>query len=135
MTKNTEVEIVEAATVVNAKAVNKELAAEIPEPTTEQINQWKAQYGEVYKISSDNDDLELTLYFRKPLRQHLSRFTKSVMGDSLKAMHNLVQDTLIYPDMAAIAPLLTEKPGLIVPIGTQLQEIVGTNNSFLAKKL
>lgn len=128
------VEIVDAAEVVNARSINAEVAA-AAEPSAQQIAKWKAQYGDVYKIESDSDDLTLTLYFRKPMRQHLSRFTKSIATDTLKALHNLVQDTLIYPDMDALTPILAEKPGLIVPIGTQLQEIVGTNNNFLAKKL
>lgn len=135
MTENNYVTaIAENGEGVDARPINAEVAR-VDEPSVQQIAKWKAQYGDVYKIVSDSDDLALTLYFRKPMRQHLSRFTKSLTTDTLKALHNLVQDTLIYPDMDAITPLLTEKPGLIVPIGTQLQEIVGTNNSFLAQKL
>lgn len=133
--KQNQVGIVEASEKVEARSINVGIAADAPEPTREQIEKWKAQFGDVYRIASDNDDLLLTLYFRKPTRQHLSRFTKSITTDTLRALHNLVQDTLIYPDMEVLTPLLTEKPGLIVPIGTQLQEIVGTNNNFLAKKL
>lgn len=129
-------EVVEGNEGIYARPVNTEVACQTaPEP--ELITKWKAKYGDVYAVTCDDDDLPLTLYFRKPTRQHLSRFTKSIatQGDAVKAMNNFIQDTLIYPEMDTLMPLLTEKPGLVIPIGQQLQEIVGSNKHFLAKRL
>ena len=120
---------------IDARPVNAELAMIEEKPSAEVISKWKGQYGDVYEISSESEELPLVLYFRKPSRQHLSRFIKSLTNDALRAQQTLVADTLIFPDMDKLQPLFTEKPGLIIPIGTQLQEIVGTNNSFLAKRL
>jgi hypothetical protein len=135
MSNQNTVEVVGDKAIIEARPVGAALACEEPRPSDEMIAGWKSKYGDVHELKSESEDLPLTLYFRKPSRQHLSRFTKSLMQDSLKALQNLVADTLLYPEMDKLTPLFAEKPGLIVPIGTQLQEIAGTNTNFFQKKL
>ena len=103
-------------------------------PSEEQIEQWKSQFGEVYQLTSEDDEL-LVFYFRKPDRTHLSHFAKKAMGDTLKALHTLIKDTLLYPSHEVVSKLFAEKPGMVIPLGSELQTIVGTNQDFLAKKL
>ncbi|MDR3561907.1 MAG: hypothetical protein P4N59_10800 [Negativicutes bacterium] len=103
-------------------------------PDQAQIDKWKAQFGEVYEITSDADE-EQVFYFRKPDRGQLSRFAKKVMQDALKAMHTLIFDTLLFPSQEVVNKLFTEKPGMAIPLGSELQTIVGTNQDFTHRKL
>ena len=101
---------------------------------------WKRQYGEVYEISAENDleqekNEPLIFFFKKPSRPNLSRYIKEAMKNAYKAMYNLTFDCLLYPDRDAVSKLVQEKPGLIIAIGNELQEIIGVNQDFFSRKL
>lgn len=106
-------------------------------PNGEQLEAWKAQYGDVYELTGETEDGSQTYYFifRKPGRAALSRFAKQVMSDALKAMHNLVFDCLLFPDQDEVRKLFEEKPGMAISVGSELQKIVGTNQDFFVKRL
>lgn len=105
-----------------------------------QKKEWIEQYGEVYEIAAEAD-LEdekakpMVFYFKKPGRTNLSRYIKDAMKNAYKAMYNLTFDCLLYPDRDAVTKLIEEKPGLIVALGNELQEIIGVNQDFFSKKL
>ncbi|MCR4442965.1 MAG: hypothetical protein QHH10_12090 [Peptococcaceae bacterium] len=104
----------------------------------EQIQQWKNQYGEVYKIESEPDgvdDKPLVFYFKKPNRQHFSRFIKDSMKDAFKAMNTMVMDLVLYPSSDKVTELFQEKPGLVVAVGSELTKIVGVSQDFLTTKV
>lgn len=107
------------------------------EVTKEQIDQWKAQYGEVYKIEIDTDNLEekKVFYFQKPARTNFSRFIKDSMKDAYKAMHTMVNDLALYPSKEKLAKIFQEKPGLVVAVGNELNKIVGVSEDFLTSKV
>lgn len=106
-------------------------------PTEEQLEAWKGQHGDVYELTGETEDGSQSYYFafRKPGRAALSRFAKQVMGDALKAMHNLVFDCLLYPDEVEVQRLFNERPGLAISVASELQKIVGTNQDFFVKRL
>ncbi len=106
-------------------------------PSDEQLEAWKAQYGEIYELLGETEDGSQCYYFifRKPGRAALSRFAKQVMSDALKAMHNLVFDCLLFPDQDEVRKLFEEKPGMAISVGSELQKIVGTNQDFFVKRL
>ncbi len=108
--------------------------------TPEQIKQWKAEHGDIYKLSGeiqdDKDSFVLhTFYFKKPGRVQLSRFAKEAMSDALKAQNNLIFDCRLYPDETVIRELFEKQPGLIMSLGAELVKIVGMNQDFLSEKL
>ncbi len=109
----------------------------MPKPAQEQVEAWKAQYGDVYELTGETDDgsQRYQFVFRKPGRAALSRFAREVMGDALKALHNLVFECLLYPDADAVRRLFEEKPGMAIAVGSELQKLVGTNQDFFVKRL
>lgn len=110
--------------------------SEVTEVNDELVKQWKQQYGGVFRlVGEDDDDQPMTFYFRKPERADLSRFTKEVMKDMLKALNNLVFGCLLFPSAEVLKRMVGNKPGLVVPLGNELQKIVGSNQDFLSEKL
>jgi hypothetical protein len=108
------------------------------ELTKEQIEQWKAQYGEVYKIQTDTDnpnEKPLVFYFQKPARTHFSRFIKDSMKDAYKAMHTMINDLALHPSKEKLAQIFQEKPGLVVAVGNELNKIIGVSEDFLTSKV
>lgn len=107
----------------------------------EMVEQWKSQYGEVYEVKAESaedaarEGIPEAFYFRLPGRPELSRFAKTAMTDALKALHNLVMDCLLYPDRNAVTALLEKKPGLIISLGSKIQQLVGTSLDFTHRKL
>ena len=101
-------------------------------PAPEQIAEWKAKYGKVYKLSADDEGL--TLYFRRPSREAFERFA-GTLGKPYKALKTLIFDTLLYPDAEYLNSLFTDEPGLVIAIGNQLQEAVGTSRDFTKSEL
>lgn len=107
----------------------------------EQIDKWKQEHGEVYKITGeipldDNNDPEpQDFYFSKPGRIHLSRFAKEAIIDALKAQNNVVFGCLLHPAPETVQQLVAKKPGLIIPLASELLKVTGLNQDFLAKKL
>lgn len=106
--------------------------------TEEQIQQWKSQYGEVYKVESElenADEKPLIFYFKKPKRQHFSRFIKDSMKDAFKGMNTMVMDLVLYPAPDKVTEIFQEKPGLVVAVGSELTKIVGVSQDFLTTKV
>jgi len=110
---------------VNKAEVNEEL-----------VQQWKQQHGDVYKLSGEDDDGKaMAFYFRKPGRSDLSRFTKEVTKDMMKATNNLVFGCLLFPSPDVLRKMAENKPGIVLALGGELQKIVGSNQDFLSEKL
>ncbi|MCL4514152.1 MAG: hypothetical protein M1379_00935 [Firmicutes bacterium] len=106
----------------------------------EQIEKWKKEFEGVYELRAETDDdkpeeVPLTLYFKRPGREELSRFAKSAAGETLKATSQFVFDCRLYPDEQVLRKLFEEKPGLAISIGNKLSEIVGVNQVFTVKRL
>ncbi|WP_027364023.1 DUF6848 family protein [Desulfotruncus alcoholivorax] len=101
----------------------------------EQIEKWKQEHGDVYKIEGDEDSLLPVCIFRKPGRPDLSRFTKESLKDVYKSMNNLVYGCLLYPSADVVRKAAEEKPGIIIAYGGELQKIVGVTQDFLSTKL
>ena len=100
------------------------------------LNELKSKYGEVYCLSGEvEDDKTEKYYFRKPERKDLSRFTQELSKDLFKATNNLVFGCLVYPEPEVLRKKADEKPGIILPLGAELQKIVGSGVDFLSSKL
>ena len=106
----------------------------MPEVTKEQIEKWKQEHGDVYRIESD-DELMPVCYFRKPGRADMSRLSKEGVKDIYKSMNNLMFGCLLYPAPDVARRAVEEKPGLVLSIGGELQKIVGVTQDFLSTKL
>lgn len=101
------------------------------QPGQAQIEQWKAQHGEVYALESD----ELTVYCRKPGRAEMARFAKELQRDLYRASHNLVMACRLYPDVEVINQVAESKPGVILTLAGELAELSGANTAFLSRRL
>jgi len=105
----------------------------------EKIEGFKEEYGTVYEIAADigfeEEAEEMLFVFKKPGRAALSRYIKGAMSDAYRAMYNLVFDCLLYPDKDLLMKMLEDKPGLIIALGNELQELVGVNQNFTSKRL
>lgn len=112
-----------------------EKTAKTPHDTM--LEDWKKQYGDVYKIENEPEDGEepLKFYFKKPQRQHFSRFIKESMKDAYKAMRTMVDDLALYPSPEVRNKLFEEKPGLVVAVGNELNKIIGVSQDFLTSKV
>lgn len=115
----------------------------IGEPTAEQLEKWRAQYGRrnVIRLEQsleDDEDLgeekTLVIYCRKPNPQHLSRFANTAQKDAYKALRDMVFDTLLWPDAERVKAAIEDQPGLAIAIGGKLQQIAGTNADFTVKR-
>lgn len=120
----------------------------VGEPSTEQIESWKQQYGakNIYRLESkpkdDDDDgigptePALVVYCRKPNPGHLSRFTEAVTNKkAFKGLSDLVFDTRLWPDAEVVKNLAEDQPGLILTLGGQLQKLVGIDVNFTVTRL
>lgn len=107
-------------------------------PTEEQLKEWKAKHGELIIMETedqgDDDSSIPTFVFRRPNRAHVSRFVKTGMSDPAKGLRQLIVDTLLFPGEEVLEKLLSEKPGLMVPLGSELQKAVGSNHDFFVKR-
>ena len=109
-------------------------------PSAELVEQWKAQYGDVYELSPENEDaakegVPEVLYFRLPGRPELSRMAKTAMTDSLKAFNNLCMDCVLWPDKSALVAVFDKKPGLMISLGAKVQQLVGAGLDFTHRRL
>jgi hypothetical protein len=113
-----------------------QIKAAAPEPDAETIEGWKSKYGDVYKLESDDDEAPLVVYCKKPSRQNISRYMKTIFQkDGVQAAHNFLIDTLIYPEKEKVAAVFNATPGVMISLCQALQETVGMNSHFLATKL
>lgn len=100
------------------------------------LNELKSKYGEVYCLSGEVEDgVTENYYFRKPERKDISRFAQEVSKDILKATNNFVFGCLVHPDPEVLRKKVDERPGIIIPLGAELQKIVGSNVDFLSSRL
>lgn len=100
-------------------------------PTDADIERWKAQHGEVYAFESD----ELTVYCRKPGRAELARFTREMQRDLYRASHNLVISVLLHPSAEIVQQVAQRKPGIILSLAGELNDVAGSTVPFSSRKL
>ncbi len=96
----------------------------------------------VIEAQKNGDVLELTgddgqpLYFKKANKADLNRYLGLTMKKKLsQATQNLVFDTAIYPDKAALEKMFEEQPGRMVALCQGLTEAIGLSEDFAVKKL
>jgi hypothetical protein len=72
-----------------------------PNPPTEQIEAWKAKYGEVFEVtvlSSEEGQAPAKGYFRKPTRAIVANSARFAQGDPFKSSEILFKGCLIECD-------------------------------------
>lgn len=101
-----------------------------------QIQELKAKHGgEIFEITGDDDDGKtMTFYIKKPDRSLISRFTKELMQDTMRAMNNLVFGCLVSP-AEHLKKIVDDRPAMIVPLANEVQKVIGFNQNFLSHKL
>ncbi len=119
------------------KSATSNAAANSPVAMNQQVEDWKKQYGDVILIKNEpeDDEAQLVFYFKKPQRQHFSRFIKESMKDAYKAMRTMVDDLALYPAPEVRNKLFEEKPGLVVAVGNELNKVIGVSQDFLTSKV
>ena len=94
--------------------------------TPQQIEQWKQQHGEIYLLEGD----DLAVYCKKPGRPVMARFVKEMQRDLYSASQNMLSACLVHPSMDALLAVAKEKPGVILSLAGELNELAGTTTSF-----
>lgn len=107
------------------------------EVTDEMIRDWKTRFGKVYKVSSDDEDVELEVYIKKPTRAAIDRFQSAVNGKKslTGAAQQLIFDLLLYPEKDYLVKQFEDKPGLPTSITNNMTEIMGLAVNFTVTKL
>ena len=106
--------------------------------TEKQIKDWKTQYGKVFLLTADEEDVcDQDIYIRKPTRPMFDRFQSTLMKKDKtgEATKQLLFDVLLFPEKEVLQQLFDERPGLVTAIGNKLMEIVGTTVNFTVKAL
>ena len=106
---------------------------ETKQPTTEQIEQWKKQYGGVIDVYIPETDKHYIL--RKPTRQEYKRFIDTVQRSTSEASMTLVLDCLVGPDRDSLVKDCAENMSLHLTLLGELQEKFGGNLTATSKKL
>ena len=65
----------------------------------------------------------------------MARFVKEMQRDLYSASQNMLSACLVHPSMDALLAVAKEKPGVILSLAGELNELAGTTTSFLSKKL
>lgn len=106
--------------------------------TTEVMRQ---KYGKVYKVGitvpvDDEDEKELSYYFKRPSIPVYDRFVKTMskIGVS-KASKTFILDSVVDEDKERLTADMEEYPGISITIGTKLSELLGLGNDVNLKKL
>lgn len=107
------------------------------EVTEEMIRDWKTQYGKVYKLSADEEDVALDVYIKKPTRAAISRFQSGTSGKKsiTEAAQRFLFDLLLYPSQDELAKIFEEKPGLPTALVGEIGDIVGLTANFTTTEL
>lgn len=90
----------------------------------EQIAEWKAKYGDVYKISVDGKEC----YLHKPDRKTLSYATSVGMKDPIKFNEIMLNGCWITGDEE-----IKKDDSLFFAASTQLSELIDTKEAQLEK--
>lgn len=104
-------------------------------PSEEQIQRWKAEYGEDAIYELGRDDGEFVVYCRKPGRQQLARFAQLSMKDPAKALESLLDDCCLWPEKEVVRAACDREPGIIFGLGNQLVAIAGLGEGFFNRRL
>jgi hypothetical protein len=111
------------------------------EPTTEQIEKWKAAHGKVIRIAIDEDEAHnyrtpIVLIAKRPSQPDLNRFAEmSMKGKTLKALAGLVEAARLYPDADTLQGWFRESPGLAMSLGNQVFKLTGGSADFSSAPL
>lgn len=103
------------------------------------IDELKAQHGSAFHIHIPESkyDGAVDIVVKRPPRAEWKRFRAMLFDPEQKpnALETLAKVCVIYPDAAAFAELLNERPALAEKIGDQCTEVAGGGGSVEAKKL
>jgi hypothetical protein len=106
----------------------KETTRTLPEAVTE-----AQAKGKVLELTGEDG---AKYYFKEPGRAVIDRYLGSAAkGKITTGLRNLVFDLAVFPDAAELTDRFEQKPGLVVALSNALQNAVGLNEEFAAKKL
>ena len=100
----------------------------------------KAKYGRIYRVTVDVPDEEgalqqKTYIFKKPVAASYDRYLQSVPGGQVRALKTLVRDNLLEEYQDQLTADLEEYPGLLIPLGNKLLDMLGVTGAAAVKKL
>jgi len=104
--------------------------------TPEKIAELKAQHGELYLLSSDDETLPLEVVVKKPGRAQLDRYTHDLMGGKAsRAARQLLSDCLVHPSADELDRICAEAPGVPTVLAAELVKVARLDLEITVKKL
>lgn len=102
--------------------------------TDEQLQQWKAEKGELLHLTTPLGDL----VFEGPSQAVWDRFVETCQDDKkskARAMTMLSLGCLVYPDDAQARSVFSKYPGLPAKLADKLGELAGVGDQFELKNV
>ena len=100
-------------------------------PTDSQLAEWKAQYGKIQKMETNDLDLgEIVIVIKKPRKSSFNRFQDEVLKKGSKAMEQFVLENVLYPERKELIRLFEAKPGIVLGLVDELQSEMGIDMGF-----
>lgn len=100
----------------------------------------KAKYGKIYLVTVDVPDdagdlCRKEYLFKRPTAASYDRLLQSAPGGQWRALKILIQDNLLEEYQDRFAADLEDYPGLVIPLGQKLLDMLGANGGTGVKKL
>ena len=100
-------------------------------PTDSQLAEWKAQYGTIQQMETNDLDLgEIVIVIKKPRKSSFNRFQDEVLKKGSKAMEQFVLENVLYPERKELIRLFEAKPGIVLGLVDELQSEMGIDMGF-----
>lgn len=101
----------------------------------------KEKYGRIYRVvtsiapEDDDEQVDVKLYFVKPMKPSFNRYIKNASKDSLSAMNDFVLDNVVEEQREGMQVLIEEYPALALNVGEKLLTMLGLAKSANFKRL
>lgn len=103
------------------------------EKLPQEVQQAKEKGDEVLQLTGED---ERCYFFKKPGRKDMDRYlSMAAKGKVSAAVQNLVAELAIKPTAEELRKEFVDSPGRMVALSNALQQAVGLNEDFTAKKL
>lgn len=99
------------------------------------LEELKAEHGDIYVLTIEEDDDDHELVVRMPTRAEFDRFTASDEKKANRALVQLVKDCTLHPSKEELGKLFNSLPGLGLSFGKELARLAGAMRDVRTKKV
>ena len=119
---------------------NKEVNEANKQTTQNEVEQYKAKYGKVYRINievepDDCTTINFEYFFTKPKVASFDRYVKEASKSSTRALKVFVLDNIIEEQTEKFMNDLEEYPALVLTVGEKLMSMLGMSKDVNLKML